>query len=118
MTTIETLTAELNQAKLNIKLAEAITTIVEAFKNKEDYVFETNYSPCSLFENNFISCGKLSLRLNHVKHYEEMFEICFDKKTTSVKKIKAAVKLYEGEQAKENFMATELMRSIRKELNQ
>lgn len=98
MTTIEKLTAELEEAKLKMKIAKACNLVVDAFLNKDDFKFETSSGTRHLFSESsyFFSCGSMALKAWNVKNYEELYKIVFDVAPTNTKGLRAAVKLIES----------------------
>lgn len=105
MTTLEKLTAELETAKMNIKFAKAAQLIIDTFNKRDEIRFETMSGRfVELFERgNFISCGRLDLTDNQIKHFEEMHLLCFDKKADycCIKGLRSALKLF-TKQGEEN----------------
>ena len=93
MTTLETLKAELNQAKINVKFAQSIEIIFNAFDNKEAYSYNWYKDHVvTIFGNDILMFAKLKVTYSSVKQYEEMSE----GKGEDVKELKKAVKFVES----------------------
>tara|TARA_R110000751_G_scaffold15179_5_gene49016 strand:- start:2796 stop:3152 length:357 start_codon:yes stop_codon:yes gene_type:complete len=117
MTTLQKLQEELSQAKLNIKIAKSVTTIIEAFKNRENYTFESYTGTKRLFNSDkLFSFWDLNISFKMIKNYEELYEINFDSKPLDTKELKSAIKFFESEKKKENSNAGKIMDQMAKEL--
>ena len=88
--TTQNIENELVKIKNNLTFAKHFELLCNAYMNKDQYQFMTlagNY--CELFENKLFFCGDFDYKIHNVKHFEEMYKICFDKKIENNKWIEA-----------------------------
>jgi hypothetical protein len=79
--TTQTLENQLITLKNNLKFAQHFEVVCQAQMKKESFSFTSlSLSDMQLFNDKIFNFGGLNIKLNAVKHFEEMFEICFDKK--------------------------------------
>lgn len=75
---------DLIKLKNNLKFANHFEVICEAKNNKEYFKFTSlSGDDKYLLADNIYNYGRLNLNLNDVKHFEDMYKICFDKKITN-----------------------------------
>lgn len=79
--TTQTLENQLTTLKNNIKFAQNFEVVCQAQLNKEYFSFTSlALNDVNLFHDTIFSFSGLTFKLHDVKHFEEMFEICFDRK--------------------------------------
>ena len=102
--TLTQLKKELKAAQLNVKLGEAAVIIIDAFDNKERFTYEVelcgrdnlNHALYTGFDNDhFMSCGRLTMKVRTVKHFEDIYKIWYDKKSGLTDELMRALRLYE-----------------------
>lgn len=97
MTTLETITNDLAEAKKKMKVALATEVVVRAFQNKEQYKFESYSGTQELFRREtLISCASLTITTDDVKHYNEIHKINLDAIPENTKEIMKALKIIEA----------------------
>jgi hypothetical protein len=77
--TTQTLENQLIILKNNLKFAQHFEVVCQAQMEKESFSFTSLYREVELFKETTFIYG-LSFTLNDVKFFEEMFEICCDRK--------------------------------------
>ena len=90
MTTLGIITKELEEVKLKLKVAKACETIVNAFLNKDKFIYQNPLKQdeqISLFSDNLFRCGRLDFKLQNVKHYEDIHKIIFYKSSGKTKEL-------------------------------
>lgn len=93
---LEKFEAEAEAAKLKVKFAKAVLIMIDAFKRKDEFEFESFSGACVIFEDKLINRNRLTVTFKNVKHFEELHEIKFDKKPNNTKDLKSAMKLIES----------------------
>jgi hypothetical protein len=79
--TTQTLENQLITLKNNMKFAQHFEVVCQGQIKKESFSFTSlACSEVKLFDEKIFSFSGLSFTINDVKHFEEVFEICFDKK--------------------------------------
>jgi hypothetical protein len=79
--TTQTLENQLTTLKNNIKFAQHFEVVCQAQLKKESFSFTSlALDDVNLFHDTIFSFSGLTFKLYEVKHFEEMFELCFDKK--------------------------------------
>lgn len=77
----QTLKNQMIKAKNNLKFAQNFEVICQAQLKKESFSFTSlALNDVNLFHDTMFSFSGLNIKLYEVKHFEEMFELCFDKK--------------------------------------
>lgn len=79
--TTQTLENQLLKLKNNLKFAQHFEVVCQAQMKKESFSFTSlALNDVNLFHDTIFSFSGLTFKLHDVKHFEEMFEICFDRK--------------------------------------
>lgn len=79
--TTQTLENQLIKLKNNMKFAQNFEVVCQAQMKKESFSFTSlALNDVNLFHDTIFSFSGLTFKLHDVKHFEEMFEICFDRK--------------------------------------
>ncbi len=79
--TTQSLENQLITLKNNLKFAQHFEVVCQAQMKKEFYSFVSlSLSDVTLFNDTIFNFNGLNIKLYEVKHFEEMFELCFDKK--------------------------------------
>jgi hypothetical protein len=79
--TIQSLENQLITLKNNLKFAQHFEVVCQAQMKKEFYSFVSlAMNDVNLFHDTMFSFSGLNIKLYEVKHFEEMFELCFEKK--------------------------------------
>lgn len=79
--TTQTLENQLITLKNNLKFAQHFEVVCQAQMKKESFSFiSLALNDVNLFHDTIFSFSGLTFKLHDVKHFEEMFELCFDKK--------------------------------------
>jgi hypothetical protein len=85
--TTQNIQNQLVRLKNDLKLANAMEIICEAFNKKDEFKFEFIMNGIDfggeLFPAAFYSCGSLNFNLNDVKRFERRFESSFGVKITN-----------------------------------
>lgn len=85
--TTQNIENQLVRLKNDLKMANAMEIICEAYNRKDEFKFEFMYGGVDLgkelFPARFYSCGSLNFNLNDVKSFERRFESSFDVKITN-----------------------------------
>lgn len=79
--TTQTLENQLIKLKNNMKFSQHFEVVCQAQMKKESFSFTSlALNDVNLFHDTIFSFNGLTFKLHDVKHFEEMFELCFDKK--------------------------------------
>jgi hypothetical protein len=79
--TTQTLENQLITLKNNLKFAQHFEVVCQAQIKKESFSFMSlAMNDVNLFHDTIFSFSGLTFKLYEVNHFEEMFELCFDKK--------------------------------------
>jgi len=102
--TTQTLENQLITLKNNLKFAQHFEVVCQAQMKKESFSFTSlAMNDVTLFDETIFSFSGLNLKLYAVKHFEEMFELCFDRKIDNqewiqvIKSIKYVLKHIESD---------------------
>ena len=97
MRTTEKLQANLQKAKTEIKFAESIEIVLQAFQNRESYTFDMlsgRVKELFMFDS-ILKFGEIRISSKGIKGYEELHMIVFDEKPNNTKELKKVVKFIE-----------------------
>jgi len=79
--TTQSLENQLITLKNNLKFAQHFEVVCQAQMKKESFSFVSlAMNDVNLFHDTMFSFSGLNIKLYEVKHFEEMFELCFEKK--------------------------------------
>ncbi len=111
MTTIETLKANIETAKLELKIAEAAIIVADFWRRKDEFIFVGFSGEMKLFKNELFLCGELNIDASDVKHWKSIFFINNDFQNNTVNKLMKALKFIEA-QTKDNFKNDLLVKNV------